>query len=67
MERLVKMIENEQWTTLPAYLKGEIYEDLLERNAHGEGETGGREACLGHVKGGAGQYVAPRPLIQAIS
>lgn len=53
LERLIKMIEKEQWSTLPADVKGEIYEGLLERNAQ-------------DVKGGAGQYFTPRPLIQAM-
>ena len=53
LERLIKMIEKEQWSTLPADVKGDIYEGLLERNAQ-------------DVKGGAGQYFTPRPLIQAM-
>ncbi len=53
LERLIKLIEKEQWSTLPADVKGAIYESLLERNAQ-------------DVKGGAGQYFTPRPLIQAI-
>jgi len=53
LERLIKMIDKEQWATLPADVKGEIYEGLLERNAQ-------------DVKGGAGQYFTPRPLIEAI-
>jgi type I restriction enzyme M protein len=53
LERLIKMIDKEQWSTLPADVKGDIYEGLLERNAQ-------------DVKGGAGQYFTPRPLIQAI-
>ena len=53
LERLIKMIEKEQWSTLPADVKGEIYEGLLERNAQ-------------DVKGGAGQYFTPRSLIQAM-
>lgn len=53
LERLIKMIEKEKWSTLPADVKGEIYEGLLERNAQ-------------DVKGGAGQYFTPRPLIQAM-
>ena len=53
LERLIKMIEKEQWSTLSADVKGDIYEGLLERNAQ-------------DVKGGAGQYFTPRPLIQAI-
>ena len=46
LERLIKMIEKEKWSTLPADVKGEIYEGLLERNAQ-------------DVKGGAGQYFKP--------
>jgi len=53
LERLIKMIEKEQWSTMPADVKGDIYEGLLERNAQ-------------DVKGGAGQYFTPRPLIQAM-
>lgn len=53
LERLIKMIDKEKWSTLPADVKGEIYEGLLERNAQ-------------DVKGGAGQYFTPRALIQAI-
>jgi len=53
LERLIKMIEKEKWSTLPADVKGEIYEGLLERNAQ-------------DVKGGAGQYFTPRPLIEAM-
>jgi len=49
LERLIKMIDKEQWATLPADVKGEIYEGLLERNAQ-------------DVKGGAGLYFTPRPL-----
>ena len=33
LERLIKIIEKEQWSTLPADVKGDIYEGLLERNA----------------------------------
>jgi len=43
LERLIKMIDKEQWSTLPADVKGDIYESLLERNAQ-------------DVKGGAVQY-----------
>ena len=31
LERLIKMIDKEQWSTLPADVKGDIYEGLLER------------------------------------
>ena len=30
LERLIKMIDKEQWSTLPADVKGEIYEGLLD-------------------------------------
>lgn len=54
LERLIKMIEKEAWSTLPVDVKGEIYEGLLERNAQ-------------DVKGGAGQYFTPRALIEAMT
>ena len=38
------------WTSLSADVKGDAYEGLLEKNAE-------------DVKGGAGQYFTPRPLI----
>ncbi len=47
------MIEKEHWFALPADVKGEIYEGLLERNAQ-------------DVKVGAGQYFTTRPLIQVM-
>ena len=53
LERLIKLIEKEDWSTLPVDVKGEIYEALLVRNAQ-------------DVKGGAGQYFTPRPLIEAM-
>ena len=50
---IVELIGKEQWSAMAADVKGEAYEGLLERNAQ-------------DVKGGAGQYFTPRPLIQAI-
>ncbi len=50
---IVELIDREQWTILDADVKGDAYEGLLEKNAQ-------------DVKGGAGQYFTPRPLIQAI-
>ena len=44
LESLIKMIDKEAWSTLPADVKGEIYEGLLECNAQ-------------DVKGGAGETV----------
>jgi type I restriction enzyme M protein len=54
LKRLVSdLIGREQWTTLDVDVKGDAYEGLLEKNA-------------ADVKGGAGQYFTPRPLIRAI-
>ena len=54
LERLIKdLIDREQWMSLDADVKGDAYEGLLEKNAE-------------DVKGGAGQYFTPRPLIRAI-
>ena len=50
---IVDLIDKETWTSLDADLKGDAYEGLLEKNA-------------ADVKGGAGQYFTPRPLIAAI-
>ena len=50
---VVELIGKEDWLSMAADVKGEAYEGLLEKNAQ-------------DVKGGAGQYFTPRPLIQAI-
>ncbi|MEO7797081.1 MAG: class I SAM-dependent DNA methyltransferase [Opitutaceae bacterium] len=50
---IVDLIDKETWTTLDADVKGDAYEGLLEKNA-------------ADVKGGAGQYFTPRPLIAAM-
>jgi type I restriction enzyme M protein len=50
---IVDLIDKEQWTTLSADVKGDAYEGLLQKNAE-------------DVKGGAGQYFTPRPLIAAM-
>jgi type I restriction enzyme M protein len=50
---IVDLIDKEQWSSLSADVKGDAYEGLLQRNAE-------------DVKGGAGQYFTPRPLISAI-
>jgi type I restriction enzyme M protein len=50
---IVELIGKEQWTSLSADVKGDAYEGLLAKNAE-------------DVKGGAGQYFTPRPLISAI-
>jgi type I restriction enzyme M protein len=50
---IVELIGKEQWLSMASDVKGDAYEGLLERNAQ-------------DVKGGAGQYFTPRPLIDAI-
>jgi type I restriction enzyme M protein len=54
LRRLVAdLIDKEDWSSLGADVKGDAYEGLLQKNAE-------------DVKGGAGQYFTPRPLIHAI-
>ena len=53
LQRLVKMIDETSWTTGDADVLGDVYEDLLERNA-------------ADTKTGAGQYFTPRSLITAM-
>ena len=54
LRRLIAdLIDKEQWSSLSADVKGDAYEGLLQKNAE-------------DVKGGAGQYFTPRPLIAAI-
>jgi type I restriction enzyme M protein len=53
LRRLIEMIDSQEWSILDVDVKGEIYEGLLARNAE-------------DVRGGAGQYFTPRPLIRAI-
>ena len=50
---IVDLIDKEQWSSLSADVKGDAYEGLPQKNAE-------------DVKGGAGQYFTPRPLIAAI-
>ena len=50
---IVELIGKETWTAMSSDVKGDAYEGLLEKNAQ-------------DVKGGAGQYFTPRPLIAAI-
>lgn len=51
--RLIDMINETEWVTMGADVKGDIYEGLLERNAE-------------DTKSGAGQYFTPRALIKAM-
>lgn len=50
---LIQMIDSENWSALDVDVKGDVYEGLLARNAD-------------DVRGGAGQYFTPRPVIRAI-
>jgi type I restriction enzyme M protein len=54
LRRLIAdLIDKEEWSSLSADVKGDAYEGLLQKNAE-------------DVKGGAGQYFTPRPLIAAM-
>lgn len=53
LRHLINMIDEEDWSSLDFDVKGEIYESLLARNSE-------------DVRGGAGQYFTPRPVIRAI-
>lgn len=53
LRRLVKLVDEQDWSTLDLDVKGEVYEGLLARNAE-------------DVRGGAGQYFTPRPVIRAM-
>lgn len=53
LQLLIQMIDSEDWSNLDIDVKGEVYEGLLARNAD-------------DVRGGAGQYFTPRPVIRAI-
>ena len=50
---IVDLIDKEEWSSLDVDVKGDAYEGLLQKNAE-------------DVKGGAGQYFTPRPLIAAM-
>lgn len=51
--RLIDLVNETEWVTMGADVKGDIYEGLLERNAE-------------DTKSGAGQYFTPRALIKAM-
>jgi type I restriction enzyme M protein len=53
LKRIVTMIGTEQWVSMSADVKGDIYEGLLEKNA-------------ADSKSGAGQYFTPRALIRTM-
>ena len=51
--RLIDMVDDIEWVTMDADVKGDIYEDLLERNAE-------------DTKSGAGPVFHARALIRAM-
>ena len=53
LQRLIRLINAENWSGMTADIKGAIYEGLLQKNAE-------------DTKSGAGQYFTPRPLIKAM-
>lgn len=53
LKKLIHLINRENWLSLEADIKGDLYEGLLQKNAE-------------DVKSGAGQYFTPRHLINAI-
>jgi type I restriction enzyme M protein len=53
LQKVIDMIDKEQWSMMGVDIKGQIYEGLLEKNAE-------------DTKSGAGQYFTPRALIKAI-
>lgn len=53
LTRLVQMIDEENWISLEADTKGDLYEGLLQKNAE-------------DTKSGAGQYFTPRAVIEAM-
>ncbi|MBV6341880.1 HsdM family class I SAM-dependent methyltransferase [Candidatus Magnetobacterium casense] len=53
LSRIIDMIDKEDWSSMGADIKGQIYEGLLEKNAE-------------DTKSGAGQYFTPRALIRAM-
>ncbi|MEH8016521.1 type I restriction-modification system subunit M [Rheinheimera muenzenbergensis] len=53
LSRLVQLIDAENWISMDADTKGDLYEGLLQKNAE-------------DTKSGAGQYFTPRAIIQAM-
>ena len=53
LQRLIHLINAENWSGMTADIKGAIYEGLLQKNAE-------------DTKSGAGQYFTPRALIKAM-
>jgi len=53
LAKIIEMVDGEEWTSMSSDVKGDIYEDLLEKIA-------------ADTKSGAGQYFTPRALISAM-
>ena len=53
LQRLIHLIDQEQWSAMSTDVKGDIYEGLLAKNAE-------------DVRSGAGQYFTPRDVIRTI-
>jgi len=53
LAKVISMVDSENWSSMSSDVKGDIYEDLLEKIA-------------ADTKSGAGQYFTPRPLINAM-
>jgi len=53
LRHLMKLLDEEDWSSFDVDIKGAIYESLLARNSE-------------DVRGGAGQYFTPRPVIRAV-
>jgi len=53
LSKIISMVDSENWSSMSSDVKGDIYEDLLEKIA-------------ADTKSGAGQYFTPRALINAI-
>jgi type I restriction enzyme M protein len=53
LAKIVRMVDSENWSSMSSDVKGDIYEDLLEKIA-------------ADTKSGAGQYFTPRSLIKTM-
>jgi len=53
LAKVIEMVDSENWSSMSSDVKGDIYEDLLEKIA-------------ADTKSGAGQYFTPRALIDAM-
>lgn len=53
LAKVIKMVDDEKWTSMSSDVKGDIYEGLLQKIAE-------------DTKSGAGQYFTPRPVINTM-